>query len=222
MMRNRLILALVLASSALDHSTAQESPTPRSVLENGAVSVSRYALAPGARLQPRPHAFVAVVIQLSAGDVELTSGTDRSSRGNEAGHSWFIAKGAEYTVINRGAAACDLMVVAAKQPMSPRSNAPVPATPVPAGISRTALIENDESRVVRVRFDPGAREELHSHAFDLLVVQLTPGRVETRLGEETTAKDLERADVIFLPKDVPHAVGNSGRAPYEILSVAIK
>jgi quercetin dioxygenase-like cupin family protein len=37
-----------------------------------------------------------------------------------------------------------------------------------------------------------------------------------------TAKDYAAGDVIFLPRDVPHAVSNVGTSRFDVLSVGIK
>jgi quercetin dioxygenase-like cupin family protein len=53
-------------------------------------------------------------------------------------------------------------------------------------------------------------------------VQLTAGRVEVRVGDDTSTRDYAAGEVIFLPRDIPHAVSNADRGSFEILSVGIK
>ena len=53
------------------------------------------------------------------------------------------------------------------------------------------ILDNDEARATNVRFAPGAREPIHSHPFDLVLVQLTPAKMEVQVGDEKTVKDYD-------------------------------
>jgi quercetin dioxygenase-like cupin family protein len=63
---------------------------------------------------------------------------------------------------------------------------------------------------------------VHSHPYDLVVVPLTAGRIELRLGERVETRDYSAGEPVFLPRDAPHAVANASGARLEILSVGIK
>ena len=63
---------------------------------------------------------------------------------------------------------------------------------------------NGAIAVVTVAIAPSAREPVHTHAFDLVLVALTPGRMEVRVGEDVGARDYAVGEVIFVPRDVPH------------------
>lgn len=84
------------------------------------------------------------------------------------------------------------------------------------------ILDNDEARATNVRFAPGAREPIHSHPFDLVLVQLSPAKVEVQIGDEKTVKDYDTGEVIFLPRNVPHAISSAQSTPFEILSVSVK
>jgi quercetin dioxygenase-like cupin family protein len=84
------------------------------------------------------------------------------------------------------------------------------------------ILDNDEARATNVRFAPGAREPIHSHPFDLVLIQLTPAKMEVQVGDEKTVKDYDVGAVIFLPRNISHAVSSAHPAPFEILSVAIR
>lgn len=195
--------------------------TRTQLADNSSVLVARLKFEPGAAEQIHTHPFSAVVIQLTPGDVQMTIGSEKTSERREAGFAWFIPTGAPHAAVNVGTTACEFVTVAIK-PGSHSSNSAPPTPPVPSGIRRTPVFENDQTRVVKVAFDPGSREAVHSHAFDLLIIQLSSGRVETLLGTEKTVAEFGAGDVQFLPKDVPHAVANAGSGAFELMSVGVK
>jgi quercetin dioxygenase-like cupin family protein len=51
---------------------------------------------------------------------------------------------------------------------------------------------------------------------------LAPGRMEVMLGSEKSVKDYAAGEVVFLPRDVPHAVASATSQRLELLSVAVK
>lgn len=221
----RLILCCVLLG-LVPRVAAQMPQVPAGVtrtqlLDNRSALVARLTFEPGAAEPVHSHPFSAVMIELTAGDVQMTIGSEKTSARRMPGFSWFIPNGAPHAAVNVGTGACEFVTVAIKPgPHSSTSNPP--AAPAVPGIARTPMFDNDEVRVVNVRFEPGAREVVHSHAFDLLLVQLSPGRVETLLGSDRTASDLGAGTIQFLPKDVPHAVANPGATAFEVMSVGLR
>ena len=121
---------------------------------------------------------------------------------------------------NPSPASVDLLAIAIKPDRRPSPAAP--PTEAPPGISRATLIDNDEVRVVRVRFAPDASEPVHAHPNDLLTIQITSGRVEILNGGSRSIRDREPGFVQFLPRNVPHAYASGDTAPFELLSVSIK
>lgn len=195
--------------------------TRAQLLDNTSALVARLKFEPAAAEPVHTHPFSAVMIQLTAGDVQMTIGSEKTSDRRIPGFAWFIPNGAPHAAVNVGTSACEFVTVAIK-PGSHSSTSNPPAAPAVPGITRTPIFENGEARVVRAQFEPGSREVVHSHAFDLLLVQLSPGRVETRLGAEQTVTDFSAGAIQFLPKDVLHAVANVGSAAFELVSVALK
>jgi quercetin dioxygenase-like cupin family protein len=194
--------------------------TRTEILNNETVVVARLRMAPGAREEVHTHPFSAVVVQIDAGDVEMHLGTARSTTRRAGGFIEFIPKEVPHAAANVGREPFDVVTIAIKPDRRPGGDAP--ASTAPAGITRKPLLENAETRVTGVTFAPSAREPVHTHPFDLVVVQLTGGRAEVRVGEQSNTKEYAPGDVIFLPRDVPHAVSNLGPSPFEILSVGIK
>ena len=204
--------------------SASSQPPPgitrTALIENDSVMMARLRMAPGAKEDMHTHPFSAIVVQLDPGEVDMRMGAARGTSRRPAGFVEFIAKETPHAAANVGAAALDLLTIALKPGRKPGGDAP--AQPAPAGIVRTAVLDNSDARVARVEFAPAAREPVHSHPFDLVVVPLTAGRVEVRIGDRVETRDYATGEPIFLPRDVTHAVSNAGRTPLTVLSVGIK
>ncbi len=190
------------------------------LLENSTVMVARLNMAPGAREQVHTHPFSAVVVQLGPGDVEMRIGTRPETARRDRGHVEFIAAEMPHAAANVGTASFDVVTIAIKPDRKPAGTQP-PAD-APPGITRVPVLDNADARVTRVTFAPGSKEPVHSHPFDLVLVPLVPGRMDVTLGDTRSAKDYEAGEVIFLPRDVPHAVASADHRPFELLSVGVK
>jgi quercetin dioxygenase-like cupin family protein len=194
--------------------------TRTALIENGTVMIARLRMAPGAKEDIHTHPFSAIVVQLDAGEVDMRLGDARTSARRPAGFVEFIPQEVPHAAANIGAEAFELVTIAIKPDR--RRGGEAPALPTPAGITRTPVLDNVDARVTRVAFAPAAREPVHSHPFDMVVVPLTAGRIELRLGERVETRDYAAGEPMFLPRDVPHAVANAATTPLEVLSVGIK
>jgi quercetin dioxygenase-like cupin family protein len=190
------------------------------VAENSTVLIARLGMAPAARETPHTHPFSAVVVQIGAGQVEMELDGKKVTERRETGHVQFIPRQAMHAAANVGSTSFDVVTIAIKPDRTPASAAP--ATQARPGITRQMILDNDDARVTHVRLTPGAREPIHSHPFDLVLVQLAPAKMEVQLGDEKTVKDYETGAVIFLPRNVPHAVASAHPSPFEFLSVGVK
>lgn len=202
---------------------AQQPPpgiTRTVLVDNATVLVAQLRFEAGKGETSHTHPFSAVVLQITPGDVDMTLAADRSRARRAPGTAWFIPANAPHAAVNTGTAPFDQIAITIKPTRAPALAAP--ATDAPPGITRTMLVDNADTRVVRVRFAPGGREPVHTHPNDLLTVQLTPGRVEILLGSEKTSSEREPGFVQFLTRDVPHAYASVDTKPFELLSVAIK
>ena len=209
----------VLALAAM----AQATPpgiTRTPLVENATVMTARLRMAPGAREPVHTHPFSAVAVQLDAGEVEMRLGTKPETARRDRGHVEFIAAEMPHAAANVGSTPFDIVTIAIKPDRSPGGNQAPAETP--AGITRVPVLDNKDARVARVTFGPGSREPVHSHPFDLVLVQLVPGRMEVLVGGEKTVKDHAAGEVLFLPRGVPHAVSSADAQPFEVLSVGIK
>lgn len=214
-MRATPLLALLLMAQA-----PPPGITRTALLENDTVMIARLTMAPGAREPVHTHPFSAVVVQLAGGEVEMRVGTRPETARRDRGHIEFLAAEIPHAAANVGSAPFDLVTIAIKPDRTPGgTQAPAAAPP---GITRTPVLDNAAARVARVRFAPGAREPVHAHPYDLVLVPLEGARMEVVIGGEKTVRDYAAGEVLFLPRDVPHAVASAGSAPFEIVSVGVK
>lgn len=217
----RCAAAFVLGSVVVGGAQTMPPGITRTLLlDNASVMVARLRMAPGARETVHTHPFSAVVVQLNPGDVEMRIGNKRETARRDSGHVDFLAAEMPHAAANAGKEPFDVVTVALKPERKP-GGTQAPTEPRP-GIVRKQVLDNPQARAMRVIFSPGAREPVHMHPYDLVVVQLTPGRMEVLLGPATSVNDYPAGEVIFLPRDVPHAVSSRHDAPFEFLSVTVK
>lgn len=213
-----------LKAPPYERTAGQQSPPPgmtRTVLlENDTTLVARLGYEAGKGETSHTHPFSAVVVQLTPGEVDMMLGTEHSRARREAGTVWFIPANVPHAAINTGTAPCEQIAITLKptRPVAPAA----PVTETPPGMTRTTIVDNADTRVVRVRFSPGSREPVHAHPNDLLTVQLTPGIVEILVGAQKTSSERAPGFVQFLPRNVDHAYVSGDTKPFELLSVAIK
>jgi quercetin dioxygenase-like cupin family protein len=190
------------------------------VVDNATALVARLRYEAGKGETSHTHPFSAVVIQLTPGEVDMTLARDRSRARREAGSVWFIPANTPHMAVNTGTAPWEHIAITIKPT---RAAAPAaPPTEAPYGITRTTLVDNNDTRVVRVLFAPGSREPAHTHPNDLLTVQLTPGTMEIVIGSNRTTGERAAGLVQFLPRSVEHAYISTDTKPFELISVAIK
>ena len=210
-------LVSVLAAGA---QTPPPGITRTPILENDSVMVARLRMAPDARETVHTHPFSAVVVQLDPGDVEMRVGTRRDTARRDRGHVEFIAAEMPHAAANVGSTAFDLVTVALKPDRKP-GGTQAPAEP-PKGITRKPVLDNPQAAATHVTFSPGAREPVHMHPFDLVIVPLTAARMELLLGPATAVGEYVPGDAIFLPRNVPHSLSSRHPEPFEAVSVAVK
>jgi quercetin dioxygenase-like cupin family protein len=86
---------------------------------------------------------------------------------------------------------------------------------------RTTILDNATVAVTRVHLAPGSREEIHTHSFPLLIVQLTNGEA-TVTDREMLRVGHRAGEVWFIAAGTPHAASNRSQGAIEMLAVAIK
>ena len=210
-MRWLLIIGVSFASSAFDlsvnHVAPQTSPVaaPRVVLDNPRVRVYRTAAGALTRLPHGP----AVVVALE------------DSPGSDAGSAIWL----EDAAAPAGTSRLHGAVVVVQPRRAPPSPAP-PAGSKPGdapftGMSFRPVFENDRVSVLRARMEIGAREGLHSHGSDTIVVHLSGGEIEDTADGKTVVNRWQRGDVEFEGRGTSHSARNAGGA-VDVVLVALK
>src|SRR6266508_1032219 len=215
-------LAIVVFAATLSAlpQTRDKGVTATTILENDTVRVGRVRLPPHTALVVTATAPPAVLMQITAGEVEVDQPGEGSRGLREPGAATYVPSGVGHRSLNIGQTTFELMLISIKP-----SRAPAPAAPksdAPPGISRTAVIDNDEVRVVRARFATSGREPVHAHPNDLLTIQISGGNVEIVNGSDRSSVDREPGFLQFLPRNVLHAFASADTQPFEILSISIK
>ena len=89
------------------------------------------------------------------------------------------------------------------------------------GITFTPAFENDKVRVARARMDVDAREALHTHAADIIVVHLSGGEIEDTANGKTVVNRWKPGDVEFEARGTSHSARNVGK-PLDVVLVTLK
>lgn len=93
---------------------------------------------------------------------------------------------------------------------------------MPEGMTSTPVLNNERVVVAKLTFAPGARERVHAHALDIVVLQLTPGQVELSVMDDKKTSRQEAGAATFIPRGVLHSAANVGTEPFELLVVALR
>lgn len=192
------------------------------LLQNDTLAVTHLRFAPGQREVTHTHAFPIAIVQLTPGEISVQEQNVVKRSSGKPGEVWYIASGQPHGITSAASAtkSVDMMSIAlwADRPPAPAA----PATAAPEGIMRATLVDNNDMRIVRVRFSPGSREPVHTHPNDLLTIQITRGKVDIQMGTEHQSADREPGFIQFLPRNVPHAYISQDTKPFELLSIAVK
>lgn len=216
-----LAIAVAVATSINSAQTNPAEPIRTPVMQNETVAITHLRFGPGTREVVHAHPFPLLLVQITSGDIAVQE-QNMTMKGGKAGEVWYVPTDRPHAITSQPAAraAIDLLAIALLPGRPPAPAAP--PTEAPQGITRATLVDNNDVRVVRVRFAPGSREPAHSHPNDLLTVQITRGKLNVQLGAERQTQEREPGFVHFLPRNVPHAYASEDTKPFELLSVSIK
>jgi quercetin dioxygenase-like cupin family protein len=203
-----------------EQSSASE-PVRTPILQNDTLAVTHVRFGPGARENVHTHPFPIVLVQITPGAIAVQE-QNTNKRGGRAGEVWYVPADRAHAVASQADAegAVDVLAVALLPNRPPAPAAP--ATEAPQGITRMTLVDNNDMRVVRVRFSPGGREPVHAHPNDLLTVQITRGKITIANGPDNTTQERDPGFVQFLPRNVQHSFANADTKPIEVVSIAVK
>ena len=194
-MRWLLIAALLVAAAAADLRAAD-----RPVIDNARVRVYRTTVDALAGIEHGP----GVIVSLDARDLGKAVWVDDAAAAGQV-----QMRGTIVVVQPR-----------AKRPPSPPTGSPPGDAPF-TGMSFTPLFDNDRVSVLRARMEVGAREGLHTHASDTIVVHLSGGEIEDTADGKTTVNRWKRGDAEFEAFGSSHSARNVGAA-VDVVLVALK
>jgi quercetin dioxygenase-like cupin family protein len=204
-MRSALIVSLIVGASFSVSSAAQSGVNTftSAVIDNAYVRVYRTAANSLARIEHGPGVVVAV------------------ESGPESGHAvWLDDDAAPPRSFDmRG----DVVVV---QPREKRRSPPPPSASKPGeatftGMSFKPMFENDRVSVIRARMEVGAREGVHTHASDTIVIHLSGGEIEDTANGRTAINRWKRGDVELEEMGSSHSARNLGGV-VDVVLVALK
>ena len=89
------------------------------------------------------------------------------------------------------------------------------------GMSFKTVFENDRVTAIRARMEVGAREGLHTHGADTLVVHLSGGEIEDTADGKTVVNRWKPGDVEFEGRGTSHSARNVGGA-VDVVLVSLK
>ena len=89
------------------------------------------------------------------------------------------------------------------------------------GMSFKQILENDKVTVIRARMEVGAREGVHTHGSDTIVVHLSGGEIEDTADGKTVVNRWKPGDVEFEGRGTSHSARNVGGA-VDVVLVALK
>ncbi len=88
----------------------------------------------------------------------------------------------------------------------------------PYGADVRALLKRENAKVMLVTLNPGEALERHTTSVDAFIYILK-GKALVEVGEESA--EVKKDTLVFLPRDVPHAVENAGSLPLRFLVVKL-
>jgi quercetin dioxygenase-like cupin family protein len=89
------------------------------------------------------------------------------------------------------------------------------------GMTFKTIFENARVSVIRARMEVGAREALHTHASDTIVIHLSGGAIEDTANGKTTINRWNSGDIEFEARGSSHSARNVSH-PIDVVLVALK
>jgi quercetin dioxygenase-like cupin family protein len=195
------VRSLLIAASLVAIASPDLRAADRPVIDNAQVRVYRTTVDALGTIEHGP----AVVVSVEAGDLGKAVWTaDAAAAGGQ---------------VPFGGAVVVVQPRAKRPPSAPAGSKPgeAPFT----GMSFTPLFDNDRVSVLRARMEVGAREGLHTHASDTIVVHLSGGEIEDTAEGRTVVNRWHRGDAEFEAFGSSHSARNVGAA-VDVVLVALK
>lgn len=211
------LLTAAQSQQQLD-STKADPQHHKVIFENDQVRVVHYLLLPGEKTTRHSHPDN-VNVFLTDARIKNTSDEMTTEVQAKAGAvAWRPAL--IHVTENIGDKPLEGILVEPKSPHSARPLGSADETTLPSGLSK-AVFENERVRVVRYRFEPGDKDEMHGHP-DRVQILLTDSKTRVMtLDGKTTLSQGEAGQVYWWPA-VQHSVQNVGDNPLEGILVEMK
>jgi quercetin dioxygenase-like cupin family protein len=161
-----------------------------------------------------------LVVVLTPSEMEMHNGETHTKGLRKPGDIEFVNKGASHHAGNAGTTPLEALVLAIKTDRV-RGGAVSPRQAVP-GIIRKPLLDKPDLSVTRLEIDADVREPVHTHPYDLAVVPTMAGRLDVQVGDKKQVRAYVPGEMIFIPRNVAHAVANGGTTTLRLLAVVIK
>lgn len=187
--------------------------------ENDQVRVVRYKLAPGEE-SARHHHPDSVVIFLTGGSIQNTPDEGKATRSQPAAGDTLWRPAVMHVTKNVGDKPIEGILVEPRNPHSARPVGSQDETTLPNAHAKV-LFENEEIRVLRYRFDPGERDEMHGHPDNVQVFLTDLIATITTPNGKTNRFQGRAGQVNWRPATV-HSVQNTGDKPFEGVLVEMK
>lgn len=210
--------ATTAAQQDLD-STKADAKHHKVEFENDQVRVVRYQVPAGEQTARHSHP-ASVNVFLTDAQAQVT--TDDGKSTNVQAHAGDAALRAATTHVfkNTGEKANEGVLVEPKNPHSARPAGTADETTFP-GARAKVLFENEQVRVVRYRFNPGDKNEMHGHPDNVQVV-LTDAKAMVTTPDGKTMQSQGKAGQVNWRPATTHSVQNVGDQPFEGVVVEMK
>ena len=218
-----LLLGALLMQAGAPGAQAPAPPpgfTVKPVLDNATLAAVRLKIAPGAKEQPHTHPYPMLVVVLTPGEMEMHNGEARTKGMRKPGDVEFVNAGVSHNAGNSGTTPLEALVLAIK-PDRVRGGAVSPRQAVP-GIIRKPMFDKPDLSVTRLEIDADVREPVHTHPYDLAVVPTALDRLDVQVGDKKNVRAYAPGEIIFIPRNVPHAVANGGTTTIRLLAIVVK
>ena len=218
-----LLLGALLMQAGSPGAQAPAPPpgfTVKPVLDNATLAAVRLKIAPGAKEQPHTHPYPMLVVVLTPGEMQMHNGEAHTKGMRKPGDVEFVNAGVSHNAGNSGTTPLEALVLAIK-PDRVRGGAVSPRQAVP-GIIRKPMFDKPDLSVTRLEIDADVREPVHTHPYDLAVVPTALDRLDVQVGDKKNVRAYAPGEIIFIPRNVPHAVANGGTTTIRLLAIVVK
>ena len=224
-MRKVLVVSVLLglaAASASAQDPAKVAPNCKIVMENDYVRVLQWTETPGVKTPMHEHPAL-VSVSLTPGKTRFTSADGKTREvESQAGQATWSAPD-RHSSENLSAKPGEVIQVELKgKPGAAMTALPAAEDSVSVDPKHyTVEFQNDQVRVLRIRYGPGEKSTMHSHPANVAVF-LTAGQTTmTSPDGKTMTSDVKPGQVQWSDNQ-RHLPANSGGKPFELILVELR